>query len=111
MSQNHSILRLTIPATAAITPQTLVDWTGAPATAAGNSAGVAATSANPGDLFPCDVLGTSVVQAGGVIAIGDRLEVGASGAAVKHDAGVPVAVALEAAAAAGDTIEVFLIPN
>ncbi len=110
MSQNHSLYTLTIAATAAIIAQTFVDFTGAPAVAAGNTAGVSRTSANIGDLFPVDRLGSAVVTAGAAIAEGQRLEVGANGLAVPHASGVVVAVALETAAV-GATFEVDLIPN
>lgn len=111
MSQNHSIFTLTLTATAAVSAQTFVDYTGATATAGGNTAGVARTSANPGDLFPADILGTAVVIAGAAITAGQRLQSDANGNAIPKAAGVAVAVALEAASAAGQTIEVQLIPN
>lgn len=111
MSQNHSVLTLTLLASAAIVAQTLVDYTGATATAAGKAAGVARTSGAIGDPVPVDVLGTAVVLAGAAVTKGERLQSDASGNVVPLSAGVPVAVALEAASAAGQTIEVFLIPN
>jgi hypothetical protein len=111
MSQNHSIYRLSVTATAAIVALTFIDFSGATATAAGNTAGVACTDGAVGDLVPTDRLGSAVVTAGAAITAGQRLEVGATGYAVPHNAGVIVAVALEAASAAGQTIEVDLIPN
>lgn len=111
MSQNHPVLTLTLQASATITAQTFVDYTGAPATAGGNAAGVARTSANAGDLFPADTLGTAVVIAGAAINAGQRLQSDANGNAIPKAAGVVLAVALEAASAAGQTIEVNLIPN
>lgn len=111
MSQNHSIYRLSVKATAAVIAQTFIDFTGATAAAAGNTAGVACTDGAVGDLVPTDRLGSAVVIAGAAITAGERLEVDANGHAVPHNAGVIVAVALEAAAASGQTIEVDLIPN
>lgn len=111
MSQNHSILTLTLVASGAVAPQTFVDFSGAQTTAGGNTAGVSRTAANPGDLFPVDVLGTAVVIAGAPIAAFQRLQSDANGNAVPKSSGVAVAVALEAASAAGQAIEVHLIPN
>jgi len=58
------------------------------------------------------VLGTTVATANAAIAVGQRLEVDAAGNVGPWvSPNVAVAVALEAAAAAGATIEVSLIPN
>jgi hypothetical protein len=111
MSQKISMLTLSIAATAALTAETFVTATGAVATAAGNAVGVAATDAAIGELCPVDALGTAVVIAGAAIAKGAHVEVAADGKAVTLAAGKAVGVALEAAAAAGDRIEVLLIPN
>lgn len=111
MSQNASVLALSVIAAAAITAQTFVTPGGAVATAAGNAFGVARSDGAVGDLVPVDVLGTAVVTASGAIAAGASVEVGSSGQAATHSAGKVVGIALEAAAAAGDEIEVFLIPN
>jgi hypothetical protein len=111
MSQKHSLFALSILAAAALTAERFVTAAGAVATAAGNAVGVAATNAAIGELCPVDVLGTAVVTAGGAIAKGAHVEVGATGKAVTLASGKAVAVALEAAAADGDSIEVFLIPN
>lgn len=111
MSQNHSIYRITVVATAAVVAMTFIDFTGATAVAAGNTAGVACTAGNAGDLVPTDRLGSAVVTAGAAITAGQRVEVGANGFAVPHNTGVVVGVAREAATASGQAIEVDLIPN
>lgn len=111
MSQNHSILALSIAAAVAITAQTFVDATGNVVAAAANSFGVARTDGAIGDLVPVDVLGSAVVTAGGAIAAGAYVEVGANGKAVTHAAGAVVGIALEAAAADGDDVEIYLLPN
>lgn len=111
MSQSHSILTLSVTAAVAITAGLFVTATGALATAAGNAFGVARSDAAVGDLCPVDVLGTAQVTAAAAIAAGAHVEVGASGKAATLASGKAVGVALEAAAAAGDTIEVLLIPN
>jgi hypothetical protein len=111
MSQSHSILTLSIAAAAAITALTFVDATGNVATAAGNALGVARSDAAIGDMIPVDTLGTTQVTASAAIAAGARIQVAAGGQAATYAAGKIVGIALEAAAAAGDVIEVFLIPN
>ena len=64
-----------------------------------------------GSQISVDTLGTSVATAGGAIAKDALLEVGANGQLVTLAAGVAVARAMQAAAAAGDKLEVFLLPK
>lgn len=109
--QGISVLTLSIVATAALTAETFVTATGATATAAGNALGVARSAGAIGAEVPVDFLGTTVVTAGAAIAQGARVEVGAGGKAVTLAAGKAVGIALQAAAADGDRIEVALIPN
>lgn len=111
MSQKISILTLSIVAAAALTAQRFVSSTGAVATAAANALGVADADTAQGDQVPVQVLGTAIVTAGGGIAKGARVEVGAAGKAVTLAAGKAVGIALEVANADGDAIEVLLIPN
>ena len=84
---------------------------GATATAGGNAIGVSESDAASGELFPTIALGTGIVVAGGAIAKDAYVEVGAAGKAITQDTGAAVAVALQAATADGDRIEVLLIPN
>ena len=109
--QSKSILALTILASTAITSRRFVTATGAVAEAGGPALGVARANAVTGEAFPVDCLGTGVVTSGGAFAYGVELEVGADGQAVARDQGVAVARALQAATAAGQDVEVFLIPN
>lgn len=111
MSQSHSVLTLSFKASAALSANTFVTATGAVATAAGNAVGVARSDAASGDLCPVDVLGTAKVIASAAISAGARVEVAAGGKAVTQSAGTTVGIALEAASAAGDVIEVLLIAN
>ncbi len=110
MSQKISLLTLAIVATAVVVGERFVQG-GATATAAGRASGVAATGAAIGETFPVDALGTAIVVASDVIAVNAAIEVAADGKAVTKSAGVTVARALQAATAAGDRIEVLLIPN
>ncbi len=98
-------------AAAAILQGQAVTAAGAVATAAGNAVGVAETDAASGDRVPVTALGTGIAIAGAAVAAGAALEVGTTGRLVTHSAGVTVGRALTAAAAAGDQIEVLLIPN
>lgn len=113
MSQNTPLLTLSTKATAALIALRFVTATGATATAAGNALGVSRSDAAIGEYAPVDVLGTTQVTAGGAITAGAAIEVGAGGKAVAATAGKIVARAApgSAAAADGDVIEVFLIPN
>lgn len=111
MTQKISLLSLPILAAAVITAERFITAAGQVATAAGNAIGVADSAGAIGQLVPTTVLGTAIVTAGGAIALNARVEVGALGKAVTKAAGVAVAVALQAAVADGDRIEVLLIPN
>jgi len=112
MSRQYvSLLNLSILAAVAITAEHFVTAGGVLATAAGNTLGVARSDAAIGDRMPVDVIGTAIVTAGAAIAKGARVEVGAAGKAATHASGVAVGVALDAAAADGDKIEVLLIQN
>lgn len=111
MTQSTSIDTRTVVATAAIAAETFVTSGGATAAPAGNTFGVARSDAAIGDRFPVDTLGSAVVKAGGAIAKDAAVEVGAGGKAVTLASGVKVGIALQASAADGDRIEVYLIPN
>ena len=89
-----------------------VTATGAKPAKQSNAYGVTQTAAKKGELVAVTVLGTAVATAGGKIAAGAAVEVDAEGKVLKHTAGkVAVGRALTAAAADGDEIEVFIIPN
>ena len=110
---NIAILTLTIAAAAALTARRFVSPTGAVATAAGNALGVARSDAAIGQDAPVDVMGTAVVEAGGAIAAGALVEVGATGKAVTKSAGVTVGRLApgSVSTANGQFVEVILIPN
>lgn len=102
---------LTVVATAALTQFRAVTALGAVPAAAGNALGVAQQNAAIGEAAPVVVLGTAVAEAGAAVAAGALLETDASGRFITRTAGQIVARALTAAGAAGDQIEIFLIPN
>jgi hypothetical protein len=113
MSQNIALLTVSVLATAALTHNRFVSPTGGVAAAGGNAYGVTRSDAAIGQLAPVDILGTTQVTAGGAIAAGAAIEVGADGKAVTADAGAVVARAAPGATAAadGEVLEVILIPN
>jgi len=109
--QSISILTLTALAAGAIAKHRFVTHTGLQAGAAANTLGVARTDAKLNDGLAVDVVGTAVVEAGAAIVAGAAIETDATGRAITKAAGVTVGRALQAAAAAGDFIEVLLIQN
>lgn len=113
MSQQYaSVLALTVVAAGTIAAQRFVTPAGAQAGADANTLGVARVAAVAADKVPVDVLGTAVVESGAAIAAGASLKSDASGRAITWvTSGAKVAIALEAATAAGQFIEVLLIPN
>jgi len=109
--QAISLLALTVIATAALTKHRFVTHAGAVPAAGARALGVARTDAVIGDVTAVDTYGTAVVEAGAAIAIGVQVEVDGTNRAVTKAAGVAVGAALQPAQAAGDFIEVLLIPN
>lgn len=109
--QKYSILTLTVLAAGAVAAETFGTLAGATAAAGEPASGVFRTDATAGEPVPLDCLGTTVVVAGGAVALDEEIEVGADGKAVAHDAGVVVGRATQAADGDGDRIEVLLIPN
>lgn len=111
---NISILTLSVIATTAALASRFLTTAGAYPAAGGLPLGVNKADAVVGAPTPVDVLGTTLVQAGGVIAIDAAVMVGADGQAVAHDGdGDKHAIgrALSAAAAEGDVIEILLVPG
>lgn len=110
--QSLSLLTLTVLAAGAVSAKRFVSHLGAQAVAEENTLGVSRTAAAIGEKLPVDVIGTAIVETGGAITAGDKLESDASGRAVTWSTSGPVlARALESATAAGQFIEVLLIQN
>lgn len=107
-----SDLVLGLTASAAIAQFQPVQATGAPAVAAGNALGFSTVGAASGARVSVAAGGTAIAIAGAAIAVGALVEVHTTVTqVVTRSAGVSIGRALTAAAAAGDQIEVFLIPN
>jgi hypothetical protein len=73
--------------------------------------GVARTDALSGDDVTIDVLGIVPAEAGAAVDAGDPVQTDGSGRAVPQTAGPIVGRARGTAVAAGDMIEILLIPN
>lgn len=112
-AQNTALLTLTVAAAGAIAAARFVTPAGAQAGADANTLGVAGfAAAAAGDKIPAVALGTAVVEAGAAVAAGATVKSDASGRAITWvTAGAKVGIALQAAGAAGEMIEVLLIPN
>ncbi len=113
MKNAINLMVLTMTATAAITPNRFVTPAGALAGAGVNAQGVAQSNAAVGEKFAATVIGTEIVETGAAIAAGALIETDATGRAITKAAGVAVARLApgEVAAAAGQFVEVVLIPN
>lgn len=107
---NYTELSLPIKATAAITQFRGLTLAGA-VPAAGANGVIARTGAASGDTVTGDVLGTAQAEAGAAFAIGTALEFDSSARLITKTTGITVARAVTAASAAGDVVEVLLIPN
>lgn len=111
-AQSTPVLTLTVTLTGAVSAHRFVTPSGAQAAADANTLGVARTAGAANDRVPVDVLGTAIVEAGAAIAAGAAVKSDANGRAIAWaTSGAKVGIALQAAATAGDLIEVFLIPN
>lgn len=106
------LLTIGLTATASVAQFQPVQATGAPAAAAGNAVGFARIAGSTGDRVPVTVAGTTVAIAGAAIALGAQVEVHTTVTqVVTKSAGVAIGRALSAASAAGDQIEVLILPN
>lgn len=106
------ILCLPITATGTISAHRFVTAAGAQTGADGNALGVSQSAATSGQRLNIVNLGTAVVETGAAISLGATVKADSSGRAITWaTSGARLGVALEAATAAGQFIEVSLIPN
>lgn len=109
-AQSTPILTLTVAATATLSANRFVSSVGAVPSADAAVLGVTRVAAASGDNIPVDVLGTTVIEAGGTFAAGDTLKTDNAGKAIKWaTSGSKVAVALQAATS-GQMVEILLTP-
>lgn len=109
--QNFPVLTLSVKAAGAVAARRFVTPAGAQAGAGAGALGVSGFAAASNEMVNVVALGTAVVEAGAAFALGAALQADADGRAITKDAGATVARALQAAGAAGDLVEVLLIPN
>lgn len=113
MSQKIPVLTLTVAALGAATAHRFVGFDGAQLTTAGAEAfGVSCFDAADGDDLALDVMGTTVVETNGAIAVGDDVVSDDDGTAIVNPGvggEVVAAKALDAASGAGEFIEVLLV--
>lgn len=110
-ASSTNTLVLSIVATAALTQFRGVTVPGAVPGAGANALGLAQQGGAIGEAVPVVALGTAIGEAGAAITAGALLEYDASGRVITRTSGAIVGRALTAAGAAGDQVEVFLIPN
>jgi len=111
-AQAISLLTLAVTLTGAATACRFVTAAGAQAGADANTLGVTRTTGAIAEKVPVDILGTAVVEAGAAVAAGATVKSDSTGRAITWvTSGAKVGLALEAASAAGQFIEVLLIPN
>ena len=114
MTGNISTLTLTVTAAAALAAARFVTQSGSYPAAGAAAFGVTRTSAAAaGDLVPVDVNGTAIVEAGAAVTFDAPLMLDSQGRVVPLTVGgkSPVARAMQAATAAGQQIEVLLVPS
>ena len=114
MSGNKSTLTLTVTAAVALAACRFVTQAGAYPAAGAAAFGVTSSSAEAaGDLVPVDVQGTAIAEAGAAITLDAPLMVDATGRVVPLTVGSksPVGRAMQAATAAGQQIEILLVPS
>lgn len=110
--QSFPIFTLPVTATAILLAERFVTAAGTLPAADANVLGVARSAAAIGDKVSVDVIGTAIVEAGAAVAAGATLKTDNQGRAITWaTAGAKVGLALQAASAAGDLIEVLLIQN
>ena len=111
--QSQPSVTLSITTTGIIAEYRFVNTAAAQAGAASNTLGVARMAAAVGDVIPVDAVGTAIVETGAALAAGTLVATDASGRAVAWAAGAAVARVLpnQSASAAGQFVEVLLIPN
>jgi len=106
------LLTLTRTLSGTVAANRFVTAAGAQAGADAVALGVSRQGGVSGDLNSIDVLGTTIVEAGAAISDGDTLKADSSGRAITWaTSGAKVGIALQAAGASGQFIEVLLLPN
>lgn len=114
MQNSLPLLSFTMTAAGVIAANRFVTPAGAQAGAGVNTQGVARmAAAAAGDKITVDAMGTAVIEAGAAITAGSLVESDASGRAITKATGVAVGRLApgESATAAGQFVEIILLPN
>lgn len=112
MSQFSPLLTLTLALTGNVAACRFVTPGAAQAGADAVCIGVARSAGLSGERIPVDVKGTAIIEAGEAVAQGATVKSDASGRAIAWaTAGAKTGIALQAATAAGQMIEVLLLDN
>ncbi len=109
--QQRPVLEFPVVAAGAIARKRFVTYQRAQAQDGQRALGVSDYEAAQGKLCNLVVLGTTVVEAGGAVGVGDEVQSDAQGRAILRAAGVSNGRAVQAASAAGQMIEILLIKN
>lgn len=105
----HVLLTMSVIAAGAWQPNRFVNFGNAQAGAGEAVLGVTPYLADQGDVAAVDVIGVTIVEAGGAFAVGAKLASSAQGLAVTASSGQEVAgEAMDAALAMGDLVRVIL---
>ena len=106
-----TILTLSVVATAALAQNRAVTGVGAVPAAGARCLGFTNNPAAVGERVPVAAVGTAPAEAGAAFANEAELELDAQGRVITRTTGVKVGRAMQAAAAAGQVVEILLIPN
>lgn len=111
--QSTPLITLPVVAAGAIAAHRFVTPAGAQAGADAVTLGVSrSVAAGAGVRTPVDAIGTTIIESGGAFSLGATLKSDASGRGITWvTAGAKTAIALQEATAAGQFIEVLLLPN
>ncbi len=107
-ASNTAVLTVNLTAVGDVPAFAPVTKDGAAAAAGGQAIGLAATAARNGGLFAVVTMGSGVALAGGDVAFGQTVQVGAASTVVPKTNGMGIGVAMNAATA-GNQVEVMLI--
>lgn len=111
-AQSIALLSLTLGLTGTVAANRFVKADGTQSVADAATFGVCRQGGVSGDNVTVDVMGTAIVEAGAAVVKGATLKADSSGRGITWvTSGAKIGLALEAATAAGQMIEVLLIPN
>lgn len=110
--QNVAILTLPLLLAGTVVANRFVTSAGAQTAADGNALGVTRSAGVSGDRITVDAKGTAMIEVGAAVTLGATIKSDAQGRAIPWaTSGARLAIALEAATAAGQIIECVLVDN